>query len=298
MIDSHLLDPASAGVALTICAYVAALALHRRAGLGHLVNPTILTIVLVAGILAVTGLPYTAYMRGGSFIQFMLSFAAVLLAVPLVEDGRRLLKALPVLGVALLIALPFGGAVGAAAAMASGADLELVHSLLTRTVTAGVSATTAERLGGIAPLAGLTALLTGVATATLGPPLLKALGVRSSAALGLTLGAHGHAIGSHQAGLIRPDALPYARLAMAASTVVGAILLPHLQTVERRMMSPETTPIAAVWVDVPAGPMPKPGTTARSGAEHMPWITGSGITWASGSPMTVRPDARMLAWLR
>jgi putative effector of murein hydrolase len=286
---STILDPVSVGVALTVCAYAAGLALHRRAGLGPLVNPTLTAILIIAMTLFVTDTPYASYMRGGGVIHFVLGLAVVLLAVPLVEDGRRLARATPVLIVAILVALPFGAAVGAATAMAFGADLELVHSLLTRTITAGVSGTTAERIGGLGPLAGVSALLTGVATAAFGPPLLKRLGVRTAAAYGLTMGAHGHAIAAGQAGLTRPESQPYARLAMAACTVAGAVMLPQLQTMEGRMLRPQIQPahnLVAVLAPV------------AMAQEHMPWITGSGIAWANGAPMVVRPDPRMLAYPR
>lgn len=52
-----------------------------------LLTPVLVTIVLVAAFLALTGIDYETYMIGGSYLTFLLGPATVALAVPLYRAG-------------------------------------------------------------------------------------------------------------------------------------------------------------------------------------------------------------------
>ena len=86
------------GIALTLAVAVLARRLWLAARQTALLTPVLVTIVLVAAFLALTGIDYETYMIGGSYLTFLLGPATVALAVPLYRAGpdiRKLLLPVP-----------------------------------------------------------------------------------------------------------------------------------------------------------------------------------------------------------
>jgi putative effector of murein hydrolase len=75
----------------------------------------------------------------------------------------------------------------------------VVRSLAPRAVTTPIAIGIAERAGGLGALSAAVAILTGVLGAVIGPPLLRAIGVRSRTAFGLAMGAAAHGVGTARA---------------------------------------------------------------------------------------------------
>jgi predicted murein hydrolase (TIGR00659 family) len=217
----------AAAVAGTLIVYLGALRLYRRAGT-VLLNPVLVSIVVIVGALSLTGIGYEPYHRGGTMLSFFLGPAVVALAIPLHAQ-------LPLIrrnARALLLSLLAGSAVGVLAAtlpaLALGGSGQVVRSLAPRAVTTPIAIGIAERLGGIAPLAAAVVIATGVVGAVLGPPLLRTLGVRSRAARGLALGAAAHGIGTARAVEEGEVEAASAGLAIGIMGVLTALLAPLL----------------------------------------------------------------------
>ena len=75
-------------LALTLVAWIAADAIARACGRHPLVNPVLIAIVVIGGILVATGTPYETYFEGAQFVHFLLGPATVAIAVPLVRHLR------------------------------------------------------------------------------------------------------------------------------------------------------------------------------------------------------------------
>ena len=99
------------GIALTLAVAVLSRRLWLAARQTALLTPVLVTIVLVAAFLALTGIDYETYMIGGSYLTFLLGPATVALAVPLYRAGPDIRK--------LLLPVAVGVTVGSLTAMVS-----------------------------------------------------------------------------------------------------------------------------------------------------------------------------------
>jgi putative effector of murein hydrolase len=207
-------------LALTVCAYGAALLLRRRSGM-PLLNPTLLAIVAVAALLALAGVAYPHYAHAARPISALLAPAVVALAVPLHREREMLRRyARPLL---------LGAALGAISAVSVGGlavtALHLGHAwslaVLSRSATSAISIGLAGELHGTAALSAVLSVMTGVVGATLGPKWLDALRVGHPLARGLAHGVASHGIGT--ARMVEEDRL--AGAAAAIGMALGGVLL-------------------------------------------------------------------------
>ena len=78
-------------VVVSLAAYAIGVYLHNKLE-NDLVNPLLIAIALVLVFLLVTGLPYKDYVKGSSYISFLLTPATICLAVPLYEQMKLLTR--------------------------------------------------------------------------------------------------------------------------------------------------------------------------------------------------------------
>ena len=105
-----------AALTATLLAYQAGLWLHRRCGGPAWLNPVLVAVLLLVGLLLATGTSYADYFAGAQFVHFLLGPATVALAVPLYGQFAAVRRSAP----ALLVALVAGSATAAASAVAVG----------------------------------------------------------------------------------------------------------------------------------------------------------------------------------
>lgn len=215
-----------AALTLTLVAYQAGFQLYRRAGFHPLVNPVLIAVALIAGLLLVSGTSYRTYFDGAQFVHFLLGPATVALALPLyrqLEKVRR--SALAIL--ASLLAGALTAAVSAVGvAMALDASRETLASLAPKSVTAPVAMGISEALGGLPSLTAVLVILTGILGAALGPLVLDLIGVRDWRARGFAIGVASHGIGTSRALQVNETAGAFSGLAMGLNAVATAVLLP------------------------------------------------------------------------
>jgi predicted murein hydrolase (TIGR00659 family) len=215
-----------AALTLTLVAYQAGFWLYRKAGMHPLVNPVLIAVALIAGLLLVSGTSYATYFDGAQFVHFLLGPATVALALPLyrqLEKVRR--SALAIL--ASLLAGSLTAAVSAVAvAMALDASRETLASLAPKSVTAPVAMGISEALGGLPSLTAVLVILTGILGAAFGPLVLDLIGVRDWRARGFAIGVASHGIGTSRALQVNETAGAFSGLAMGLNAVATAVLLP------------------------------------------------------------------------
>lgn len=212
-------------LAATLAVYAAARRLQRRIRSVWL-HPVLVSIVVLIAALKVLGIDYAQYDRGGRILTFFLGPAVVALGLPLYrqmeEIGRR--------GRAVLLSLLAGAAVGTLSATLTaallGASGEVVRSLAPRAVTTPIAIAISQRTGGLPALSAAVVILTGVLGAVIGPPLLRAIGVRSRTAFGLALGAAAHGVGTARAAEEGEVEAAASGLAIGIMGVFTALLAP------------------------------------------------------------------------
>ncbi len=193
-----------------------------------LLNPVLVSVVVLVLLLQATGTPYETYFDGAQFVHFLLGPATVALAIPLYRQLERLRQnALPV-----AVALLGGAAVGVLSAVLVGRLVGVsdvaIRSLVPKSVTTPIAMGITEQLGGLPSLTAVFVILTGIIGAILGRELLLLAGVRRSNEVGFALGLAAHGIGTARGFSIDDEAGAFAGLAMALNGAVTAVLAPLL----------------------------------------------------------------------
>ena len=73
------------GVLISLASYSIGLALKLKTG-WSLMNPLLISIVLVIGVLLITDVSYSSYSAGANCISYLLTPATICLAVPLLNS--------------------------------------------------------------------------------------------------------------------------------------------------------------------------------------------------------------------
>lgn len=210
----------------TLLAYSVGDAAFRASGRKPWVNPVLISVVLLAGILWVSGTRYATYFEGAKFVHFLLGPATVALALPLWETRHHVRRAaLPIL--AALFAGSLTAVLSALAiAHSFGISGEVLISLAPKSATAPVALGISEQMGGSPTLTAVLVILTGIIGAIVATPLLNLLGVRDWRARGLAVGVAAHGIGTARAFQVHPVAGAFAGLGMGLNAVLTAFLAP------------------------------------------------------------------------
>ena len=211
---------------MTLAAFQAGSWVYERANRHPLLNPVLIAVVTVVGVLLVTGTSYADYFAGAQFVHFLLGPATVALAIPLYRQFERVRKS----GVAIAVSILTGSltAIGSALGVGwlMGASRDTLISLAPKSVTAPVAMGISEQLGGLPSLTAVLVILTGIVGAMLGPLVLNLIGVRDWAARGLAMGTASHGIGTARALQVSEVAGAFSGLAMGLNALATAILLP------------------------------------------------------------------------
>jgi putative effector of murein hydrolase len=107
-----------------------------------------------------------------------------------------------------------------------GLPAPVLASLAPKSTTAPVAMGLADALGGVAALAAVFAVLTGLIGAVSGKFLFDALGIRRHELRGFALGTAAHGIGAARAWQVHPAAGAYAALALGLQVLLASLLLP------------------------------------------------------------------------
>ena len=213
---------------LTIGVFLGAQRLAKASHYHALVNPVLITILVILLVLQLTGTNYAVDFDGAQFIHFILGPATVALAVPLYRSRKLVQTSLAPVVATLLVGAPFAilSATGVVALL--GAERAIILALVPKLVTAGIAVGIAGEIGGEPALTAVMVIATGILGALIVTPLMNALTIADYAARGFTPGLTSHGIGTARAFQVNQTAGAFAGLAMATNGMVTALLAPLL----------------------------------------------------------------------
>jgi predicted murein hydrolase (TIGR00659 family) len=211
---------------VTLVVWVGADRLAAWSGRHPLVNPVLVSILVVAMVLGITGTSYAVYFEGAQFVHFLLGPATVALAVPLYRARARVRRSLLPIGVALLAGSLTAILSAVGVGMAFGLPHEALVALAPKSATAPVAMGIAQALGGDPALTAVLVILTGILGAIVVTPLMNMLGIRDYAARGFAVGLASHGIGTARAFSVDTLAGTFAGIAMALNAVATALIAP------------------------------------------------------------------------
>ncbi|MDG9927831.1 MULTISPECIES: LrgB family protein [unclassified Pseudomonas] len=213
------------GVGITLAVYQLALAAYERTRWVFL-QPVLVSMAVLIGILLAAGLTYEEYRESTFLLSVLLGPTTVALAVPLFLNLKRIRQLFWPTLITLLVAGTFATVLGVALAWAFGAERMMLMTMAPKSVTSPIAMLVAEQIGGVAALAAVFVLITGVLGAMCGPELLRRIGVHHPAAQGLALGITAHAVGTARALQEGEESGAFAALAMSLMGMLTAVALP------------------------------------------------------------------------
>ncbi|MGQ9370505.1 LrgB family protein [Azospirillum sp. ST 5-10] len=217
-----------AGLTATLVAYQIGLWAHERCRRLPVVNPVLVAVLVLVGVLWATGIDYRAYFDGAQFVHFLLGPATVALAVPLYNQWTEVRRSAPALVVALLVGSLTAAGSAVALSWALGATRQTILSLAPKSATTPIAMGVAERLGGLPSLTAVLVILTGIVGATLGTWVLNRMRVGDYRARGFAMGLAAHGVGTARALQVDETAGAFSGLAMGLNGLATAVLLPLL----------------------------------------------------------------------
>ena len=210
-------------LALTFGVFYAAKSIQRRLG-WILFNPILVAIAIIIVFLLVADIPFETYHEGAKMIEFWLKPAVVALGVPLYLQLSSIKRQfLPILASQMMGCI--AGIVSVVViAKLFGASDAVIMSLASKSVTTPIAMEVTQVLGGIPSLTAAIVVITGL----IGFKTLSVGHVRNPMALGLSMGAASHALGT-SAAMDRDQFVgAYASLGLTINGILTALFTPAI----------------------------------------------------------------------
>lgn len=191
--------------------------------------PIILSSIAIILLLKTFNISFEEYNSGAKYITFLLGPATIALAYPLIKNREILLQNKR--------AIYFGFIFATFIAILSAAFLgKIFHtkfsvllSMLPKSVTTPIAVEISRTIGGIPELTACAVIFTGILGAIFGRRVLKLFGVKNDIAIGLSVGASSHVMGTSS--LAERKEFKQVAISTVALTIVAiltAILAPVL----------------------------------------------------------------------
>lgn len=213
------------GAALTILSFEAASLIRRRFN-NPLLNPFLISVIIIIAALKLMGLDYDSYYASARHISFLVTPATVCLAIPLYRQLAVLKSNLP----AVLAGIGVGVLINAAVIVVFAKVFSLGHSefvsLLPKSITTPIGMALSGEYGGTQSMTVVAILVTGITGNVAGEQLLKLVRVRRAVSRGLALGASSHAIGTAKAVEMGDTEGAMSGLAIAVTGVLTVAVMP------------------------------------------------------------------------
>ncbi len=192
------------------------------------INPVLIPMLLLMGIIATFGLSLEEFERGAKPIHLLLEPAVVALAIPLYQQIGQIRAQLKPILICCLISVLISVLMTFTIAALLPTDPKIVASIATRSITTPLAMSVSSSLGGIASIAAAIVVLVGIMGAVIGFPLLKLFGVTDPQAQGLAIGACSHAVGTSAAAERGTVQGAFSSLALVMCGILTSIVTPLL----------------------------------------------------------------------
>ena len=164
-----------------------------------LLNPILITAIIIIIILKIFNIPFNDYNKGGSLIAKVLGPIVVILAIPLYKNRYDLMKNfVPIMGgVIASIITSFVSVI--VLCKLFGIDETIMLSLLSKSITTPMAVESTKLLGGNEAVSVLSVVLTGLIGAAVAPAVIKLGKIKNNIAKGIGIGSASHAVGTTKA---------------------------------------------------------------------------------------------------
>lgn len=212
------------GVVISILAYQAGL-ICRRKWRSAILNPLLISIVIVIVVLLVFHVDYETYNEGAKYLSYLLTPATVCLAIPLYEQLEHLKKNVKAIAAGILSGVLSSLVSVLALSAVFGLSHEEYVTLLPKSITTAIGMGVSEELGGIVTITVAVIIVTGVLGNIIADLVCCLFRIQEPVAKGIAIGSASHAIGTAKALEMGEVEGAMSSLSIAVSgilTVIGA----------------------------------------------------------------------------
>jgi predicted murein hydrolase (TIGR00659 family) len=214
-------------ITLTFGSYFVGKLLRKWTG-WVLMNPILLSILVIITFLKVTGISYETYSQSGHLIEFWLRPAVVALGVPLFLQLNTIRRQI----VPILVAELCGCLVGLVSvvyiAREMGASRDVILSLAPKSVTTPIAMEITKSVGGIPSLTAAVVVCVGLLCTVCGYKTMGFARVKDPVAQGLSMGTAAHALGTATSMSVSRVHGAYASLGLTLNGLFTALFTPMI----------------------------------------------------------------------
>jgi len=207
------------GVLISLGSYLLGSWLRKKTGWA-LMNPLLISIVLVISFLLLTGISNAEYQKGASIISYLLTPATICLAVPLYEQFELLKKNKAAVTVGVLTGVLSSLCTILVFALIFHFDHATYVTFLPKSITTAIGLGVSQELGGYVPLTVVVIVLTGVLGNIFSEGFLRLIRVKEPIAKGIAIGSATHAVGTARAIEMGPVEGAMSSLSLVVSGVI------------------------------------------------------------------------------
>lgn len=226
-INELVADSVFFGMILSLAAYKVGFEIQKKYKKVFL-NPLLISIVIIIGILTAAGIDYETYQQGAKYLSYFLTPVTVCLAVPLYKQLQVLKENVVAVMISIFLGcLSHAGILIAIAALFH-MENQLLFSLMPKSITTAIALGVTNELGGIQGVTVIGVMIAGISGAVVGPSILKAVGVKEPIAQGLALGSASHAIGTSKAVELGEIQAAMSSLAIVVTGILTVVIVPWI----------------------------------------------------------------------
>lgn len=213
---------------VTMGSFLLAQWIQKRMNGHSLLNPVVLSIIIVVSFLIMFDIPYKQYLQNVHLINGLLGPATVALAIPLYHQLARIKKSLLPIGLSISVASLVAAGTGYFLAHKMGAATDIQLALIPKSATTPIAIEIAEKIGTDPSLAVFFVFTTGIIGSVIAGFIFKLVRITDEKAIGLALGVTCHGLGVARALQISEKAGAFAALGMSLMGIISGIVLPIL----------------------------------------------------------------------
>lgn len=196
--NDFFLESTTFGVVISLISYFIGAAAKKKWKLAIL-NPLLISIVMVTGFLLLFRVDYDAYNSSAKYLSYLLTPATVSLAIPLYQK----LELLKENAAAIFTGIFAGVLTSLGCIFALSVLFHLSHeeyvTLLPKSITTAIGMGVSEELGGYVVITTAVIIITGVMGNMVAETLCRVFRIKHEVSRGLAIGTASHAIGTAKA---------------------------------------------------------------------------------------------------
>ncbi|HJF74014.1 CidB/LrgB family autolysis modulator [Gallibacterium anatis] len=212
---------------LTIVVFAIAVTINKK--LKSIVfNSFVLTVCALVAILLIFHIPYHSYIAGNKPLNMLLAPSIVALALPLYEQLPQIKKSWRSILFITTFASVFAMLSGAFIAFLLGANNQVMATLFAKSITTPLAMAVSHTIGGVPTITVVLVIIAGLVGSVFGYSIVKLLKLKRSEAIGLSIGAASHALGTAACMDVDKQAGTFSSISLVLCGVITSLCAPLL----------------------------------------------------------------------